>query len=400
MSDAPPAPEPSEAALALLEQAAQVEAPELYADAEGLDAALSRLQDGRPLAIDSEGDGMFRYRGRLCVLQMATSNGAMFLDCLAVDATDGLRKLLGPEGPEKLIHDASFDARMLWSASVALGNVFDTAVAARMLGIKATGLASLLAARFGIQLDKSHQQTDWGERPLPSDTFPYLLDDVRYLRPLALELRREVQQAGIVEEVAVETQYLLDQACLPTAEAVSPWTRLKGARTLLPIQQSVLRELAELRETLARERDVPPGRLIANAVLLKLAERRPKDAPALQKAVRLRADLRALVPELLEAVAHGVERGAPPRGELRENKLPPSVTAERKRRRQLLTQLRAEAARERGVDLQVVLPGHCVNDLCALEALDMDGLRSVSGLGECRLDRYGEALLQALRPPA
>ena len=116
------------------------------------------------LSFDTEGDGLFRYRTRLCMMQLGCAEQVTLIDTLAFDALPIFEELLGPQGPEKIVHDASFDARVLCAQGIRLGRVFDTAVAARFLGLKSTGLSSLLASFFQIELPKDKQQADWGAR--------------------------------------------------------------------------------------------------------------------------------------------------------------------------------------------------------------------------------------------
>jgi ribonuclease D len=372
--------------------------PAALEDAEQARAAITRLKAASMLGLDTEGDGMFRYRARLCTVQLAAAGDVHVIDTLAVAPAPLLVELLGARGPEKIVHDVSFDARMLHAHGIALGNVFDTSIAARFLGLKNTGLSSLLAQFFGIELPKHMQQADWGERPLDDEALSYLADDVRHLEALAQLLRAELAARDIAAEVAEECLYMLSEAAQPTRE-LSPFARVKGAGTRPPAERARLHELACARERLAQELDLPPTRLISNDQLLRIA------AGSFSRV----EDLSAVLPGrvlghqdcLWEALIRAKERADAPEQDVREltpRQPSPAELERKKRRRRALTEFRAREATLRDVDLQVVLPGHCLSELVELERLDVASLTAVPGFGACRIERYAAQLVAELTP--
>jgi ribonuclease D len=356
-----------------------------------------RLLANHPrLSFDTEGDGLFRYRTRLCMMQLGCPDHVALVDTLAFDALPIFEQLLGAQGPEKIVHDASFDARVLFAHGVRLGRVFDTAVAARFLGLKSTGLSSLLAAFFQIELPKDKQQADWGLRPLDDEAVRYLVDDVFHLEALSDVLLARIHELDIEPEVREECAYVLSEAQRPVPE-VPPWTRLKGALIRPPKERARLRELFGERESLARELDVPPGRLVPNEVLSRLAERDEVDSTYLHRLLGSKAGTHA--DRFEAALARALGRTDAPEDELRSQNsrsISPLELEHRKARKRLLTDLRAKEATLRGVDPQVVLPGHCLNDIVDLSSINLDTLRAVPGFGECRVERYGVRMVAEL----
>lgn len=344
------------------------------------------------LGLDVEGDGFFRYRSRLCTLQIGDAASVDVVDTLAIEDLSAMARLLGPEGPVKIVHDVSFDNKMLASRGLPLGNVFDTSVAARFLGEPNTGLAALLAARFDVKLDKKYQRADWGARPLTDDQLAYLAADVVHLPELARQLREAAAAVDILEEIDEETRYAMDRALDPEVER-APWTRIKNARELSGQALAVLVALADVREEAARDEDVPPFRITSNAVLFEAARRHPRRVADLR---RIRG-LSALSDAALSAALEAAERDGPPSAEPSEPPPPPEVRAERKAREKRLGQWRTEEAKARRVDLQVVLPGHCLRDLAGMTAPDLEKIAATPGLGAKRLAKYGERLLETLR---
>ena len=349
------------------------------------------------LSFDTEGDGLFRYRTRLCMMQLGCSEHVALVDTLAFDALPLFADLLGEQGPEKIVHDASFDARVLFAQGVRLGRVFDTAVAARFLGLKSTGLSSLLAAFFQLDLPKDKQQADWGLRPLDEEAVRYLVDDVYHLEALSDLLLSRVRALDIEPEVRVECAYVLSEAQRPVVE-VAPWTRLKGALARPPEERARLRELFAERESLARELDVPPGRLIPNEVLSRLGERAEVEEAYLAASLGHQGRACTRSASGAPSSAHAGFPTHPKKSFVARTaaRSAPAELERRKTRKRLLTDLRAKEAVARGVDPQVVLPGHCLNDIVDLGAVDLEALRGISGFGECRLERYGQRMVAEL----
>jgi ribonuclease D len=356
---------------------------------EELDAMLAVLAPTARIALDAEGDGFHRYRARLCTLQLAGGGAAYVVDALASLDLSRLAPVLGASGPVKIIHDASFDARILARRGIVLQRVFDTSIAARFLGESATGLSSLLARYLDVRLDKEPQMADWGVRPLGERELEYLVRDVAHLEALAAILEARLAEVDLVEEAAEETAYALRSALLPEPVR-EPWTRIKGARELNDVERAIVAALAEVREREAQARDVPPFRVASNGALFEAARRRAADLPALR---RIRG-LAELSDELLcEALETAKTKGAPRAVE----EAPPAALRSRWRgREKALGAWRAEQAKARGVNEQAVLPGHCLRDLARLEEASLEALETIDGLGHKRIARHGRALLDAL----
>jgi len=190
---------------------------------------------------------------------------------------------------------------------------------------------------------------------------------------------------------------VLHEAQRPSAEP-SPFARVKGAAARPPKQRARIYELANVRDELARELDVPAGRVLANDLLLRLAELTELSEAELAR--RLPSSVRAQVARFSAALERASELHDAPSEELiDDSQVPPALEiSRRKRRRELLVSFRAREAEARAVDAQVVLPGHCVNDLVKLPSLAREELERVVGLGACRIERYGARWAAELGP--
>jgi ribonuclease D len=355
------------------------------------------------LAVDLEASGMFAYRAAICTVQLAWQSGQSLavVDVLTAPL-DGLRDLLGTGGPTKIVHDVAFDARLLAESGIALGNVHDTAIAAHMLGRAATGLSSLLASELGIHIGKAMQHHDWRQRPLDDEMLAYLGADVAHLEALEEVLWREVRGRGIEDEVLEETRYRLASAAAAAAtQAVPPYARIKGVAALPERDRAALRVLAELREHEARQRDVPPHRVISAETLVAIARARPRTAAAVARVRGVSTSSSAALAFVDEVARVVAAAGESIPGEehalfARPPLAPTEARARRERETRILAWRRAEALR-RGVDEQVVLPGHCAKDVVGGPVATLDELARVPGIGQFRVNRDGDAILRALR---
>lgn len=378
--------------------------PLLVDRAQALSSVVERAAEAPVIAVDVEGNGLFAYRARLCTVQLAWREKdrvvVAVIDTLQVPPGP-LESLLGDEGPPKLLHDLTFDARMLLEAGVRLGRVRDTSVAARMLGRKATGLASLLAAELGITVEKELQQHDWSRRPLGERELGYLSADVLWLESLERKLVEEVERLGIGDEVESECAYKLESALAPALDKRLPYQRIRGADALSKVELSVLRRVAEVREETARKWDVPPFKITSNDLLLELARRRPRSRRDLHAIRGASGRVSAIANSLLEAIRQGIEDGDIPESERIERPRPDrAAIAERREREARLSAWRRGEAASRGVDEQVVLPGHCLQAIAGGSALDIEAIEQIPGLGKSRARRYASTLAALARGDA
>lgn len=366
----------------------------------GLADLAGRLASAERIALDVEGDGLYRYRTRLCTVQIATPDVLAIIDTLELDDLGVLAPMFGAAGPEKLLHDAAFDARLLRERGLPLGNVLDTSVCARFLGEPAQGLASLLEKHFGVVLPKDRQRADWGVRPLDAEAMRYLAGDVAHLHALAAHFLALAAERGILEEIAEECRYVLLRAADEPSGVQAQWTRVKGGVELPALSRAALRELCLVREEEAERRDVPAFKVLGNEVLLAVARRRPRNRQELRVAGgEFVVRSTAFADRLLEAVRRGEAAGDVPVEELRPVRGEPPSAAERaahRAREKSLQAWRRTTAEARGVDAQVVLPGHCLSDLAEGDVATLDALAAVRGFGTVRIIRDGEAILAVL----
>jgi ribonuclease D len=155
-----------------------------------------------------------------------------------------------------------------------VNSLFDTQIAARFLGIRETGLACLLKERLGVLVEKKYQKRDWSERPLPDAMLAYAVQDSCHLLTLSQILEKELRVKGRLFWVEEECELLSNVR--PVAPNGNPlFLRFKGASRLDPRGLAVLESILQLRDDTARLRDVPPFKILGNATIMEIAERKP-----------------------------------------------------------------------------------------------------------------------------
>lgn len=374
--------------------------PFLVTVPKALGAVASRCREVDRLALDVEANGLHAFRPQLCVVQVAWREGAhivaAIIDALSLDLSP-LSPVLGAGGPVKLLHDLTFDVRMLAERGLEVDNVRDTSVQARLLGERSTGLANLVSSRLKIDLKKGLQNHNWAERPFDHHQLEYLAGDVLHLHALDQRLQAEVYDAAITDEVEIETRYKLATAKQPPADGRPMYTRVKGFSSLAPVSQAVLRRLFSARDDVAEERDVQPHKIAPPGLLIELAKRLPKRASEVERFCRRHREASQHVHLWLEAVRQGREDGVPPPLDIPTTKghgLPPEAFIRRKVLEKAMSRWRREAARSRGVVAQVIVPGHAMGPVVSALLESDDGLAvrlaAIPGLGSWRAERHIE----------
>src|SRR4051812_26581991 len=201
----------------------------LYLDkAEAVDRFLSEIADVKELALDTEGASFHRFLDRIYLLQLSTRERSAIIDPLPIGAPKQLGDLLQDKSVEIVFHDADYDLRLLhqdygWHVR----SIFDTRIAAQLLGLKAFGLAALLERYFGLKLDKKFQRADWSLRPLTQGMLDYAAQDTINLLELRDRLKHELEAAGRWEW-AREEFALLEGTRWADEDPGNAFLRLKG----------------------------------------------------------------------------------------------------------------------------------------------------------------------------
>jgi ribonuclease D len=249
-----------------------------------LHALVQKLSESSYLAVDTESNSFHAYFEQICLIQISTSQTDYIIDPLALKDINLLKEVFANPGIEKIFHAASNDiSGFRRDFSFHFQNLFDTAVAAKLLGYKKLGLATLLNEHFGVQLDKKWQRYDWAKRPLTREQIEYARLDTHYLIPLRHSLAESLHKKQVWEKA----QELFPKACEQEVQekVFQPegYLNIRGAHHLDTMGKSILQSLYLYRDHEARRRNKAPFRILSNAVLLKLARYRPTQRQELYK---------------------------------------------------------------------------------------------------------------------
>src|SRR6266436_639739 len=139
---------------------------EVIASVSQLAELLPQIESVDRVAIDTEADSLHCYKEKLCLLQISVPTRDAIVDPLADVDLGPLRAALAEK--EIVLHGADYDLRLLRrNLSFVPKRIFDTVIAARLIGIPEFSLAALVQRYFGIELAKGSQKANWAQRPLP-----------------------------------------------------------------------------------------------------------------------------------------------------------------------------------------------------------------------------------------
>ncbi len=348
---------------------------------ESLQTWCDRLAGETRIAVDTEANSMFAYYERICLVQVSTPETDILIDPLAVDLAP-LGKVLEAPGIQKVMHGADYDVLIFRrTLGIGIANLFDTMLAARVLGWPKCGLASLLDTHFEFKANKAFQRYDWGQRPLSDAALAYARFDTHYLLRLA-ELQAEALEQGPHRE-------MFDRACvrqcavLPRERPFDPdgYWKYKGARDLDEAGRSVLKAVFAWREQRAEALDRPPFRVLPEMAMMGLARACPTTQGELTAVKGMPKPVaRRDGPELLALVAAATDTPCPPPHRPKPDRI-------RSERVEALKAWRKTEAARLGLDPEIII------DRAGLMSV-VDG--DVSSLEAWERERYGESIAKVL----
>jgi ribonuclease D len=230
--------------------------------------------EGAPVALDIEEDREHGFNPVVALIQITVEDRDYVIDPLSIprDVLEPAVEFICLAPSQIVMHGCRNDVTGLKrDFGVGPGAVGDTQTAARFLGRDAFGLAALLEAQFGVELDKGERRSNWLRRPLTQAQLDYAREDTRYLLPLWDTLRTDVEQAGWSDALEEECEALRDLAAERVAFDELGWRTLKGVKQLTEPDQLRVAALWRWRYETARVVDRHPSRVLAPWALLYLA---------------------------------------------------------------------------------------------------------------------------------
>ncbi|GAT02907.1 ribonuclease D [Mycolicibacterium fortuitum subsp. acetamidolyticum] len=271
-------------------EAVETEATPLLSPAEGVpevcvtageisSAATSLAKGSGPFAIDAERASGFRYSNRAYLVQIRRAgSGTALIDPVnhggsPIDAMAPVADALATD--EWVLHAADQDLPCLSEIGLRPGKLYDTELAGRLAGFERVNLAAMVQRLLGLQLMKGHGAADWSKRPLPPEWLNYAALDVEVLLELRHAVAAVLEEQGKTDWAAQEFEYLRTYVAQPTRR--DRWRRTSGIHKIRnPQALAAVRELWTTRDTIARGRDIAPGRILPDSAIINAATTDPK----------------------------------------------------------------------------------------------------------------------------
>ena len=270
----------------------------LIATSAQLGKLLEKIARVDRVAVDTEADSLHCYREKLCLLQISLPVREVVagigdagpewrgpnagrehrsrpqrdyvVDPLANVDLEPLCAAL--ERKEIVLHGADFDLRLLRRGlNFSARRIFDTVIAARLLGIREFSLAALVKRYFGVELGKGSQKANWGRRPLSARMIEYAINDTHYLLLLADCLESQLRERDQLDWLRQSCQRAIEQAAVERVRDEDELWRIRGSASLRGQEAAVLRALWQWRENEAEAADRPPFHILQNHELLNAA---------------------------------------------------------------------------------------------------------------------------------
>lgn len=365
---------------------------------EGLRTMLQRLAGEPLIGVDTEAAGYHRYLDRLSLVQISSRSENFLIDPLAIQDLSPLGPVLSDPGVEKIFHDADFDLRILnRDLGLTVSGLFDTQIAAALLGERALGLGALVERFIGIKLPKAYQRADWAERPLSEGMKDYAATDTAYLPELRDLLRTALIERGRLAWAEEEFTRREGIRWTDPEDAQEAFLRIKGARDLTPRGLAILRELYHWREEVAEERDQATFRVLSNQALTAMSLRPPSSRQELAGVDGISSGLlERRGREILAAVRRGL---AVPDSDL--PRFPPSRRWERdpevEERAERLRDARNRAAEALNLDPGFLMSRAVLEEIARRNPARAEDLLEIPDVRRWQVEAFGGELIQSLR---
>ncbi len=371
----------------------ELPAPQLITQPEQLLAFLETLHGEPLLAVDTESNSLYAYREQVCLIQFSLPQVDTLLDPLALPDLSLLAPIFASQAIEKVFHAAEYDLICLKrDYGFTFQNIFDTMVAARILGWERFGLGSILEEHFGVRMNKKFQRADWGARPLEREHLEYARLDTHFLIRLRDQMKASLIEKGLWELAREDfVRGCAVNGTAPAAKEDMCW-RVNGARDLSRRELAVLQELCLYRDAAAARLDRPHFKVMGDRTLIAIATQAPASLDALRRVPGvaewlLRKHGRGVV----EAVRRGLQV-EPPRPPQRTRPDQDYVA-----RMEAMRSWRKRRAQAWGVESDVVLPRDLMEQIVEENPRDHASLGKVLASVPWRLDKYGVEILAELK---
>ncbi|MCX6044481.1 MAG: HRDC domain-containing protein [Chloroflexi bacterium] len=387
--------------------AAKIEDPVLVYNEKTFAQMMNHLSKQTLFALDTESDSLYRYYPRVCLIQISTFADAhqpdlnqivdYLVDPLRLQDIGALGLLLADPSIEVVMHAAENDILELQrDLHYTFHNIFDTQLAARILGWPHVGLAAILEEQFGIISDKRMQRTNWGKRPLTPQQITYAQMDTHFLPTLRTILTDQLKTKGRWEEAQEAMTALSRLDYQANAHPKRSFWQMKTTREVPREATGLLEALWQWREQLAESENCPPFKILNDQTLSALAMQRPKMLSELQHIAGWSEHQRVRYGKaLLDVIAEGQRRPLPA---LPEFKMRPEQALDKLAlsRYDALRRWRSHVAETRGVALEIIFNNNTLLELAQHAPQTEAQILEIPEIGLWKAKTYGPDILRIL----
>ncbi|WP_370978785.1 ribonuclease D [Agaribacterium sp. ZY112] len=244
---------------------------------QALEQVCERWQEKRLLVLDTEFIRTNTYYPIAGLIQLSDGDASYLIDPKTIQDWYPLIELLDDEHRIIAMHACGEDLEVLQQEVGCIpACIFDTQVAVAFTGGAASmGYGALVEQELDCVLPKGETRSDWLQRPLSKPQIMYAALDVEYLYKLAEVLMAKLEEQNKLEWVMEEGRrsYRQFKALQVGKRAVE---RIKSAWKLNARQLTLLTYLADWRENLAQQLDMPRNRLLKESALFDIAIKAPE----------------------------------------------------------------------------------------------------------------------------
>lgn len=378
-------------------------------DEPGLRSMIEALSRATVIGLDTESDSSYSYQEKVCLIQISDLHTDYIVDPLKVRDLSPLAPILADREITKVLHGADYDIVCLKrDFGFEIRGLFDTLIAAQLLGAERIGLADLIGRYFGVDMDKQYQRHNWALRPLEPEHIEYARGDTHYLLALREILKRDLRGIRRARHFTEECRLLERRKWQGRGFDPDGWVDMKRMNELDPTARRVLRRLYGYRDRQAKKMDRPAYKVIPDDILIEVAKAQPETEAELDRLFSSRSALRRRHGRsLLEMVEQGVSDTQP----LPDSSRKKEKAAEKPRSR-LRTRLRGRAAERVLADLKQwrtevlardpklnpysVASNATLKWIAAIRPMSLDELLLVPEVRRWQVRDFGEELLARL----
>jgi ribonuclease D len=373
--------------------ATQLPAPLLVTQPAELEALVEKLSQEPFVAVDTEANSLFAYQEQVCLIQFSIPEQDFLVDPLALDDLSPLSTIFCDPNIEKIFHAAEYDLIIMkHDFDFEFVNLFDTMLAARILGIKSVGLSSILKEQFGVVANKKYQRADWGRRPLIPEMLAYAQLDTHFLIPIRDQMKSKLIDKGRWDLAIEDFTRVCQATAIQTAKKGNDCWRIHGVRDLQPYQVSILNELCAYRDQKAQSSDRPLFKVISDRTLVNISMDGPETMRELERVPGVSPkQARWIGKGLLSAVRRGLKTNPP--------KPPRRVRPSDQflNRYDNLKRWRKNTAQKMRVESDVILPKNILSDLATNNPQTKTELHTLLATVPWRRDHLGDEIFKVLK---